>query len=298
MKKIIFFFVCSVLSFSAYTCDVCGSGAMNSTQGLSTVSQGNRTSIGLNYQYRLYKSEHPKLVGPGIEKSQDLFQRIDLQGQVRLVKRWQLQLSVPFAINSHKEESDLSKRSGLGDPTLVVNYFLYNKQDSVKSTVFRWIIGAGVKSPLGKFTKPLDAELYLYPGTGTFDALFQSSLFFKKKKWSILQSTQYILRGENKHKYIPGSLLNASIFGQYQFRTWGIFAGSQYSWSGLDYINRKAISSAPTQGHVLTAILGATMQWKKWVLQGAYHLPYFQELSAGKTKQKTTFNISLHYFLN
>ena len=255
MKKISFFFMCSVLSFSAYTCDVCGSGSMNSTQGLSTVSQGNRTSIGLNYQYRLYKSEHPKLFGPGIEKSQDLFQRIDLQGQIRLAKRWQLQLSIPFAINAHKEDADLRKRSGLGDPTSMVNYFVFN-------------------------------------------ALFQSSLFFKKKKWSILQNTQYILRGENKYKYIPGSLLNTSVFGQYQFRTWGIFAGTQYSWSGLDYINRKAIASAPTQGHVLTAILGATVQWKKWVLQGAYHLPYFQQLSAGKTKQKTTFNISLHYFFN
>lgn len=299
MKKSMLFFVCLVLSsYNAYSCDVCGCGAFNSTQGLGTLAQGNRTSIGLNYQYRLYKSQHPKVFGTGIERSTDYFQRIDLTGQIRLANRWQLQLTVPFGFNTHIADDTTSRKNGFGDPILTVNYFLFNRQDSLQTRLFRWIIGAGVKSPVGKFTQPNDVDLYLYPGTGTFDAVFQNSFFFQKKKWSLLQTSQYILRGENKYKYIPGSLFSASLFGQYKFRTWGIYAGAQYSWSGVDYLNRKPIASSPTQGQILTGIVGASFQWNSWIIQGNYHIPVVQSLGDGNSHQKTAFSISLNYFFN
>ncbi|AEA45300.1 hypothetical protein [Fluviicola taffensis] len=298
MKKRILFFVYLVVSHAALSCDVCGCGAFNSTQGLGTLAQGNRTSIGLNYQYRLYKSKHPKVFGNGIEHSTDYFQRLDVLGQLRLSKRWQLQLSVPISFNTHIAEDTTSRKNGLGDPILMVNFFLFNKQDSLQTRMFRWIVGAGVKNPIGKFTHPNDVDLYLYPGTGTFDAVFQNSFFLQKRKWSLVQTSQYVLRGENKYKYIPGSLFSASLFAQYKFRTWGIYAGAQYSWSGVDYLNRKAVSSSPTQGKILTGIIGASIQWKDWVLQGNYHIPIAQQLGEGNSHQKTAFSISLNYFFN
>ena len=298
MKKSILFFVCLVVYQIALSCDVCGCGAFNSTHGLGTLAQGNRSSIGLNYQYRLYKSEHPEIFGNGIERSTDYFQRLDILGQLRISKKWQLQLSLPIGFNKHIADDTTSQKNGLGDPTLMVNFFLFDKQDSLQTRRFRWIVGAVIKSPLGKFTHPGDADLYLYPGTGTFDPVFQNSFFFQKKKWSLLQTAQYILRGENKYNYIPGSLFSASLFAQYKFRTWGIYAGAQYSWSGVDYLNRKAISSSPTQGQVLTGIVGASVQFNSWVIQGNYHIPIAQNLGDGNSRQKTAFSISLHYFFN
>lgn len=293
-----FFFVCLVLSYQALSCDVCGCGAFNSTHGLGTLAQGNRTSIGLNYQYRLYKSQHPKVFGTELERSTDYFQRLDITGQIRLAKRWQLQLAVPIGFNTHIADDTTAHKNGLGDPTLTVNYFLFNHQDSLKMCLFRWIVGAGVKSPIGKFTQPSDVNLYLYPGTGTFDAVFQNFFFFQKKKWSLLQTSQYVLRGENKYQYIPGSLFSTSLFGQYKFRTWGLYAGAQYSWSGVDYQNRKAVASSPTQGQVLTGITGASVQWNSWVLQGNYHIPLAQSLGDGKSHQKAAFSVSINYFFN
>lgn len=292
------FLVCLVVSHVALSCDVCGCGAFNSTHGLGTLAQGNRTSIGLNYQYRLYKSEHPELFGEGIERSTDYFQRLDVLGQLRLSKKWQVQLSVPISFNTHIADDTSSQKNGLGDPTLMVNFFLFNKQDSLQTRLFRWIVGAGVKSPLGKFTRPNDADLYLFPGTGTFDAVFQNSFFLQKKRWSLLQTSQYVLRGENKYDYIPGSLFSASLFGQYKFRTWGVYAGSQYSWSGVDYLNRKPISSSPTQGNILTGIVGASVQFNAWVVQGNIHIPITQNLGDGNSHQKTACSISLNYFFN
>lgn len=292
------FFVCLVVSHVALSCDVCGCGAFNSTHGLGTLAQGNRTSIGLNYQYRLYKSEHPELFGEGIERSTDYFQRLDVLGQLRLSKKWQVQLSVPISFNTHIADDTSSQKNGLGDPTLMVNFFLFNKQDSLQTRLFRWIVGAGMKSPLGKFTRPNDVDLYLFPGTGTFDAVFQNSFFLQKKRWSLLQTSQYVLRGENKYDYIPGSLFSASLFGQYKFRTWGVYAGSQYSWSGVDYLNRKPISSSPTQGNILTGIVGASVQFNAWVVQGNIHIPITQNLGDGNSHQKTACSISLNYFFN
>lgn len=298
MKKSFFFFVCLVVSHAALSCDVCGCGAFNSAQGLGTLAQGNRTSIGLNYQYRLYKSQHPKLFGEGIEHSTDYFQRLDALGQVRVSKRWQLQLSVPITFNKHVADDTTSQKNGLSDPTLMVNFFLFDRQDSLQTHLFRWIVGVGAKSPLGKFTHPNDIDLYLYPGTGTFDAVFQNSIFFQKKRWSLLQTAQYILRGENKYKYIPGSLFSISLFGQYKFRTLGIYAGTQYSWSGVDYLNRKAIPGSPTQGRILAGIIGASFQFNSWVIQGNIHIPLTQNLGDGNSNQKTACSISLNYFFN
>lgn len=222
MKKSMLFFVCLVLSsYNAYSCDVCGCGAFNSTQGLGTLAQGNRTSIGLNYQYRLYKSQHPKVFGTGIERSTDYFQRIDLTGQIRLANRWQLQLTVPFGFNTHIADDTTSRKNGFGDPILTVNYFLFNRQDSLQTRLFRWIIGAGVKSPVGKFTQPNDVDLYLYPGTGTFDAVFQNSFFFQKKKWSLLQTSQYILRGENKIQVHSGFFVQRKFIRAIQIQNLG-----------------------------------------------------------------------------
>ncbi|MNJ90953.1 hypothetical protein D3C87_85930 [compost metagenome] len=298
MKKNFLFFVCLVVSHAALSCDVCGCGAFNSTHGLGTLAQGNRTSIGLNYQYRLYKSQHPKVFGGGMERATDHFQRLDISGQLRIANRWQLQLIVPIGFNTHIADDTTSSKNGLGDPILMVNFFLFNRQDSLQTRLFRWIVGAGVKSPIGKFTRPNDVDLYLYPGTGTFDAVFQNSFFLQRKKWSVLQSSQYVLRGENKYQYIPGSLFSASLFGQYKFRNWGLYAGAQYSWSGVDYLEREAISSSPTQGRILTGIAGASVQFNSWVIQGNYHIPLAQNLGDGNSHQKTAFSLSLNYFFN
>ena len=83
------------------------------------------------------------------------------------------------------------------------------------------------------------------------------------------------------------SLFSASLFGQYKFRNWGLYAGAQYSWSGVDYLEREAISSSPTQGRILTGIAGATIQFNSWVIQGNYHIPIAQNLGEGNSHQKT-----------
>ena len=288
--------VCALVSVQLFACDVCG--AVNSSLGLGTVAAGNRHSIGLSYQYRTYKSNHPPLFNEPSVGSAERFQRIDLTGNVRLSNRWQLKASLPFVYNEQTKERVLQHKQGIGDPTLTVHYFLVNRQNDEQDRNLRWSLGAGGKLPLGAYPEPHDEVLLLYPGTGTFDGVFQSSLFYRSKEWGLIQESSFVWRSTNRHRYTPGSLFNATLFGFRRFKNWSVFGGFQYAWNGTDYIDREPINSSPSQGNILSGTVGATIQWGKFLLQGNYHLPIVQDLGNGYTKQQTSFTTGLYYIFN
>lgn len=280
-------------------CDVCGCGANNSTQGLGTLSQGNRTGFGMNYQYRHYHSVHQGLFGGPNEESDDYFQRWDILAQIRLSKKWQIRVDIPISNNIHKADEGITVVNGIGDASITGNYFLIDKEDSLKTKRFRWIVGLGVKSPIGKFTEPNDENVFLMPGTGTFDALMQNSFFLQKNKWSFVQQTNLMIRGENKFNYRPGNQFSATAFVQRKlFSSLGLFAGGQYSWSGKDYINRKAKVGSPTEGIIVTGIAGVSYSFNSFLFQGNMHIPIYQLLGEGNSNQNLAFTLSFTYFLD
>jgi len=295
MKRLFIIF-CGLFSVNVNACDVCG--AVNSSLGLGTIAAGNRHTIGCTYQYRTYKSNHPDFLGtPGIQ-STERYQRIDLAGTVRLANRWQLKTSLPFVYNQQTKAGVTTAKQGLGDPIISVQYFIANRQDSLATKNIRWSLGGGVKLPAGQFAEPHNEVLLLYPGTGTVDAVLQSSLFMRKNKWGLIQETNCVIRSTNKYGYTPGSLFNATLYGFRKFDNWSVFGGFQYAWNGIDYQNRTAISSSPSEGSMLSATLGGTIQWGNLLLQANYHLPVVQQLGSGSVNQQTSFTASIYYLFN
>lgn len=286
----------AVIGVRALACDVCG--AVNPSLGLGTVALGNRHSIGLTYQYRTYNSNHPPLFNEPAIHSKECFQRLDLSGNIRLADRWQLKAIVPFVYNEQIREGNRYVKQGPGDPIAAIHYFLINRQDSASTQNIRWSLGAGGKLPAGAFAEPHDEILLLYPGTGTWDGVLQASFYFRKGKWGLIQESNAIIRTTNKHDYTPGSLFSATLFGFRRFSNWSVFGGFQYAWNGTDYIDRAAISSSPSEGNILSATLGGTIQWGNFLLQANYHLPVVQQLGNGYTSQKTSFTAGIHYIFN
>lgn len=288
--------VCVLLVKPAFSCDVCG--AVNSSLGLGTVAAGNRHSIGLVYQYRTYDSHHPPLFNEPAINSSERFQRIDLTGTIRLADRWQLKAILPYSVGTQSKNGTTTHKSGPGDATLTAHYFIIDRQDSLFTKSMRWSIGTGIKSPLGNYPLPDDELLLLYPGTGSWDGVFQSSFYFRKNNWALIQENNFILRTTNKYHYTPGSLFSATLYGMRRFSNWSLFGGFQYAWNGIDYLNRSPINSSPSQGNILSTTLGATIQWGNIMLQANYHLPIVQQLGNGYVDQKQSFTAGIHYIFN
>jgi len=287
---------CVLLCVRVLACDVCG--AVNSSLGLGTIASGNRHSFGLTYQYRTYKSNHPPLFNEPAIGSSERYQRLDFSGNIRMADRWQLKAVVPVVYNEQWKEGARDFRQGLGDPTLTINYFIVNRQDSLAVNQIRWSVGLGGKLPLGKFPEPHDEVLLLYPGTGTWDGVMQSSFFYRHRKWGIIQECNAVVRSTNKYSYTPGSLFNATLFGFRRFSNWSLFGGFQYAWNGIDYIDREAINSSPSRGEILSASVGGSIQWGNIMVQANAHLPVIQHLGNGYVNQELSFTAGIHYIFN
>lgn len=283
-------------SISGYSCDVCG--AVNSSLGLGTVAAGNRHSFGISYQLRTYSSNHPPLFDEPSVQSREQFQRFDLKGTIRLSERWQLNAVIPVVRNTQQKTGAESSQSGIGDAQLTVHRFLIYRQDSLNTFNLRWSVGAGIKLPAGRFPEPHDEQLLLYPGTGTWDPAVQSSFYLRKNNWGLIQEINAVFRTSNKYGYTPGSVLSATLFGQRRFSNWSLFGGFQYGWNGTDYLDRAAVNSSPSRGNILSATLGATIQWGNILLQGNYHLPVVQNLGNGSVQQQIGFTASIFYIFN
>lgn len=285
-----------LIGLNAMACDICG--AVNSALGLGTVAAGNRHAIGCTYQYRSYKSHHPGIFNEPDESSSERFQRLDLNGTIRLAPRWQLKVSLPLVYNEQTKEGVRSFKQGLADPMLTGHFFAINRIDSTGNNILRLSIGGGAKMPFATFPEPDNELLLLYPGTGSWDGVLQSSFFLRKNKWALIQENNLMLRGTNKHGYQPGNLFSSTLYGMRRFTNWSIFGGFQYAWNGIDYQDRKAINSSPSQGNILSATLGGTIQWGNVMVEANYHLPIAQNLGNGYVQQQVGFTAGVYYLFN
>lgn len=282
------------LAIPVFACEICG--ATNSSLGFGSLEQGNKHSIGLHYQFRNYASEHHILFSHLTEKSKEVYQRVEIKGQIRICKWAQAQINVPVSYNYQTKNATTYTKSGLADPIISGVVFLINKSDSLNTKLLRWTAGVGIKLPLGAFPNPDNEQLLLYPGTGTFDGQFQTTFLLKKNKWSTIVDCQGMIRGTNKFTYKPGATFSSTLFVQRNFRKWGTFGGVQFAWNGTDYQDRKVINSSPSLGTILTGTLGLSYSYRKYLFQGNYHLPLVQDLSLGYTKQRHAFVCSITYF--
>ena len=287
--------LCALMAMNSWACEVCG--AVTSALGPGTIAAGNRHAIGLGYQFRNYHSQHPGILGLPDETSDETFQRFDLTGLYRISARWQLKGVIPMVSNKQLKNNQTTQRQGIGDPMLTAHYFVVNQSDTSGNAI-RWSLGVGMKFPVGKYSTHDEDWLMLYPGTGSWDGLVQSSLYLVRGKWGIMQEGSVLIRTQNKYNYQQGNSYNTSLYGFRNVKSVTFLLGAQFAANSNDVLNGKRVSDSPVKGTSLSISAGVSYRWKNLLAQAYYHVPVYQYLGNGYVTQKTGLNVGVYYLFN
>lgn len=287
--------LCALWIANSSACEVCG--AVTTALGPGTLASGNRHALGMHYQYRNYHSQHPGILNLPDESSYEYFHRWDFTAVLRLAERWQLKAVLPFASNRQEKSDQTNLVSGWGDPTVTAHYFILNRKDTT-GFVYRWNVGAGIKLPVGNYAEPSTDWLMLYPGTGSWDGVLQSSFLIQKKQWGILQEISCLLRSGNNYGYKQGNSLSASLYAYRSLNNWTFLAGVQFAANSNDYQDGIRITESPVRGSILSASAGISYRWKNYLAQAFYHVPVYQYLGNGYVRQQTGLNVGVYYLFN
>jgi hypothetical protein len=166
-------------------CDVCGIF-------LGVQPNDRRSTIGVFYRHRLMQGstqvpltsnllvKHGEHAPRGVPYREvpitEIVNVIELRADLRLHERWYLLASLPLtntyrAVNGYR----LLDAYGIGDPFAMLRYQLANTRATRERThVHRLLVGAGVKSPLGRHDLQVGDELVspdVQLGTGSWDLL-------------------------------------------------------------------------------------------------------------------------------
>ena len=135
---------------SLQACDACGCSIMFWDLGITPRFQSHQFSLGWQYQsFRSFASFAD--VEQGSIGSEEQFQQLNLQAQLRLHKRWRLNLAVPYSILQRQLPDQEWQLSGVSDPSVLLRYILINQeQEASTSWRHRLSIGLGVKLPFGQ----------------------------------------------------------------------------------------------------------------------------------------------------
>lgn len=281
--------------WNSLACEVCG--AVTSALGPGTIAAGNRHAIGLGYQFRNYNSHHPGILGLPDENSYESFQRFDVTGLFRISNRWQLKGALPVVYNQQLKNDVNTIRQGVADPTLTGHYFVINRRDSLANAM-RWSLGAGLKIPLGTYADPNEDWLMLYPGTGSWDGLFQSSFYLQRGKWGLIQETSILLRTQNRYEYKQGNSYNATLYGFRNVKRLTFLLGIQYAANSNDILEGNRVIDSPVKGQSLSVSAGISARWDNLMAQAYFHLPAYQHLGNGYVTQQIGLNVGLYYLFN
>src|SRR5215813_12420697 len=124
MKK---FFLAGMLFLAIQNinaCDVCG--CSSGAYFIGPFPIFHKHFLGTRYTFRTFKSA---IAGDPSQFSNDFYQTVELWGGWNIGKRWQVLGFVPYNMNRQKSDDGLSKSSGLGDISIIINYNLLSTKN-------------------------------------------------------------------------------------------------------------------------------------------------------------------------
>jgi hypothetical protein len=283
-------------------CDVCGNGGGSASMTMWPQLKGH--TIGWNYQYRSFDSEHLTLF-PGEEPltSHEQFQTTELWGRWQALPNGQLYVFVPYNFYTKTEAGIRSQFNGLGDVRLQWSHNLWRYQSAVINANLLGTLG--IKMPTGKANKYIDQYASVIPGmqtgTGSWDVPIGLGAFMEWQQWSLGVEQQWRFNTQNKQGYLFG-YRSQSIF-RLMYR-WVIGTQSQllpqfqmgYEWAQSDRDKQGIVDY--TGGHVLYAGLGFDWKYQWGFLQCQVQKPLQYELAKGQIQAGLRYQLGLNVLLN
>lgn len=295
MKKIKLVIALSILSSSAFACDICGCGVGSSYLGI--LPEFYRHAFGLRYRYNSLLSH----VGAGgtttYLTSKEYYRTLELWTGWNIGKRFRVMASIPYVFNERIGQTASGTKNGLGDITFTGYYRLLDtrgKHPSGKGFIQTIWIGGGIKLPAGKYNAAdksrMSTNTNLFQlGTGSVDYLLATTYDARFKQTGLNFSVNYKMNGINKHGYSYGNKFSSSIQVYQQFNLPGKLklapnAGVTYENSAKDIDNKIIVDMSG--GNLFMGTLGAELAWKKISVGANWHTPFSQNLAMGMVKAK------------
>ena len=266
------------ISVTTFACDICGFGVANYNPFL--FPHLSRSFVGLNYQYRLYKTYDDDGA-----ISKERYNTFLITGQYGVTKKLQLVALLPYQLNKLYNEKQTKNVSGLGDITLLANYTIWAKSmGKIRQTV---MAGVGVKLPTGQYnaaaTEALDDQNF-QRGTGSVDYLLNGSYRIGYRKWILSTAVSYKYNTTNKDNYRYGDMLTTGATLIYR-KDWDGFSVAPYVQVMNEYQMQDAdnhVLQDHSGGHMLYTGGGVDMNTRKVAFGVNYQWSPAQNLAEGQ----------------
>ncbi|WP_421879852.1 hypothetical protein [Marinoscillum sp.] len=302
LRLYVFITLSLFIHLSSSACDVCGCRLGGLSYGI--LPQHYQHMVGLKYSYAHFRAEmeHNSEYFSD-EYSDDTYQRMDLIGRITLLPKLQLNVQLPYLINEMDGTHQKVSSNGIGDPVLMMYYTPFNTGESANTWRHSFLLGGGVKLPLGDFDKEdggviINRNFQL--GSGSLDYLLTANYTLSVDDWGLNVESSYKMNVANSQGYRFGNQFNVSgyAFCYLESATFGFlpFAGAYFETSG-QHRDAKAIQ-VNTGGNALFATLGTQIYYRQLNLMLDYQHPISQNYHSDDVATITAanrFSIGLIY---
>ena len=279
----------------SFACDICGGVSSNASIGLFASTQFH--TIGIRSSYRGFSTYMN-----GIRHSQEFLFGQEAQFRTQLNKRFQLMGTIPFQNAIQIRDFGKDFVSGIGDPTIIGNFILYQKRDSTGFSKNFLSMGLGVKAPLGQTVSNANVLKNLYPGTGSWDFLVLTNYTKQfSKLWGWQTEISFAHKGKDKFGFQYGNSIQVSsqVFVNQKIGSYRLIVstGINYEQYAASRLNGDPIVGATNQGMLLSARASANILTYRWLWSFSVQQPFMQNINEGSIRQNTGATISLNYLL-
>ncbi|HQW05676.1 MAG: hypothetical protein IPH05_16905 [Flavobacteriales bacterium] len=300
--------------FTATACDVCGIF-------LGVQPNDRRSTIGLFYRSRIMEGitqvpltsqllpKHGGHIEVGVPyvtvPMEEIVTVAELRADLRLSERFFLLASVPLT-NTYRGINNFQVLDayGMGDPFAMIRYQLANTRDIKDHRyVHRFLVGGGVKAPLGKNDLQID-DVPVSPdvqlGTGSWDALFSVEYSVRRGRTGGGVSGLARFNGSNSVGYHLGNGFSSTTEVFHRFGTDTLsFApalGAYGEWMGLDHV--QGVADHGTGGLTVFSHAGIRVWWKRMSFSAYYQHALLNQVGEFITPTQQRVVVGLTFNIN
>ncbi|HRW89120.1 MAG TPA: hypothetical protein P5027_04135 [Flavobacteriales bacterium] len=268
----------------AQACDVCG-------LFLGVQPHDRTSSFGLFYRYRLLEGDiaspalapglrllkhggHSEAPAGTVERYRELYQVMELRADLWLGERWNVMVQLPL-VNNYQSINGYSSADlyGMSDPVVLGRYLVANTKcgPDEDRTVHRFMLGGGVKLPLGRHDLDYRGEAVapdLQPGSGSWDGLATAEYIVRRGSFGGMVNTIGRFNGADDQGYARGHGLSSTaelfLVREGKKLSWAPSVGAYSEWLAHDRQDGEEL--AGTGGSTVFAHVGSRVWWRSWVL--------------------------------
>lgn len=237
------------------------------------------------------------------QKDYEIYTTAELRAKYFMHKRVELNIIVPFIMNSSRSGDEKQRIQNIGDITLLAAYHVISNVLTEKFQ-HRLILGAGVKLPTGNYNAQNNNEridFLLQSGTGSVDYIGYLNYIFAYKKMGVNFNSTYKFNGENRyHEQISNSCTNyLNVFYKFrQEKKLKLFPSVQGYFEHTNGVYTDAMYHSGTRTNTLMAGIGLDVFYKNMSLNTAFQLPVHEQRIENNLAAVGKFMIGLTYSFN